>query len=252
MSISISIEEYELYQSFKEQIEEKKKEFFDLNMKIIEREDKMNERVILYEREKKIAYETLKIVNDEIIKARLVLEAIKKECNGNKMQIELLEKKIKMCATNPSLQELQELRNFVNKNRGWLCIEQCQKAPEYDYCHLIYQINYSYSCNKKATVETFRGSVLGPTFIILKEIYADYKNRKKWISYETSFKRKFWEKKQNFIFELIKIFSSLCTILAIVSKCVENISMLTRSLLLEKLPKKSFWFKIQFIFNFFL
>ena len=29
-------------------------------------------------REKKIAYETLKIVNDEIIKARLVLEAIKK------------------------------------------------------------------------------------------------------------------------------------------------------------------------------
>ena len=54
MSISISIEEYELYQSFKEQIEEKKKEFFNLKLKIIEREDKMNERVILYEREKKL------------------------------------------------------------------------------------------------------------------------------------------------------------------------------------------------------
>ena len=62
MSISISIEEYELYQSFKEQIEEKKREFFKLNMKILETEDKMNERVILYEKEKKIAYETLKIV----------------------------------------------------------------------------------------------------------------------------------------------------------------------------------------------
>ena len=40
---------------------------------------------------------------------------------------------------------------------------------------------------------------------------------------------------QNFIFKLIKIVSSLCTILAIVGKCVENISMLTRSLLLEKI-----------------
>ena len=97
MSISVSIEEYELYQSFKEQIEEKKREFFKLNMKILEREDKMNKRVILYEKEKKIAYETLKIVHDELIKARLVLEAIKKEYDGNKMQIELLEKKIK-CA----------------------------------------------------------------------------------------------------------------------------------------------------------
>ena len=53
MSISISIEEYELYQSFKDQIKEKKREFFKLNMKILEREDKMKERVILYEKEKK-------------------------------------------------------------------------------------------------------------------------------------------------------------------------------------------------------
>ena len=54
MSISISIEEYELYQSFQEQIEEKKREFFKFNMKILETEDKMNERVILYEKEKKL------------------------------------------------------------------------------------------------------------------------------------------------------------------------------------------------------
>ena len=33
MSISISLEENELFKNFKEQIEEKKKEFFNLNMK---------------------------------------------------------------------------------------------------------------------------------------------------------------------------------------------------------------------------
>ena len=94
MNISISIEEYELYQSFKDQIEEKKREFFKLNMKILEREDKMNETVILYEKEKKIAYETLKIINDEIIKSRLILDEIRKECNDNKIQIALLENKL--------------------------------------------------------------------------------------------------------------------------------------------------------------
>ena len=107
-----------------------------------------------------------------------------------------------MCTTNPSRQELKKLRKFVNKNRGWLCLEQCQKVPECGYCHLIYQVNYSYSCNKKATVETFRGSVLGPTFIMLEEIYSDYKIRKKWISYETSFKHKFREKRQKTIYRI--------------------------------------------------
>ena len=107
-----------------------------------------------------------------------------------------------MCKTDPSRLELKKLKNLVNKNRGWLCLEQCHKVPECDYCHLIYQINYSYSCKKKATVETFKNSVLGGTFILLEEIYADYKNRKKWISYETSFKRKFFEKKRKTIYRI--------------------------------------------------
>ena len=94
MSISVSLEECELFQSFKDQIEEKKREFFKLNMKILEREDKMNERVLLYEKEKKCAYETVRIDNDEITKARLVLEAIRKECNNNKSKIALLEKNL--------------------------------------------------------------------------------------------------------------------------------------------------------------
>ena len=97
MSINISIEEYELFKNFKDQINEKKKEFFDLNMKIMDREDKMYQRVHVYEKEKKIAYETLGILNKEIDKARLVLESLRKECADGKLKIIELEKKIE-CA----------------------------------------------------------------------------------------------------------------------------------------------------------
>ena len=93
MSINISIEEYELLKNFKDQLEEKKKEFFNLNMKIIEREDKMYERVEVYEKEKKIAYETLSILNKEIDKARLLLDSVRKECADNRLKIIDLEKK---------------------------------------------------------------------------------------------------------------------------------------------------------------
>ena len=108
------------------------------------------------------------------------------------------------CKTDPNRAELKNLKNFVNKNRAWICLENCVKAPECDYCHLIYQINYSYKCNKKATVKTFRSSILGPTFILLQDIYAEHKNRKKWISYENSFKRNFncFAKKQKTIYRV--------------------------------------------------
>ena len=75
----------------------KKKEFFDLNMKILDREDKMYQRVHVYEKEKNIAYETLSILNKEIDKARLVLESLRKECADDKLKIIELEKKIE-CA----------------------------------------------------------------------------------------------------------------------------------------------------------
>ena len=97
MSINISIEEYELFKNFKDQINEKKKEFFNLNMKIMDREDKMYQRVHVYEKEKKNAYETLSILNKEIDKARLVLESLRKECADDELKIIELEKKIE-CA----------------------------------------------------------------------------------------------------------------------------------------------------------
>ena len=94
MSISISLEEYELLKTFKEQIEEKKKEFFNLNMKILEHEEKMNQRAIFYEKEKKIAYEILAIINNETDKARICLEKLKKDCKKDKTKIAELEKKL--------------------------------------------------------------------------------------------------------------------------------------------------------------
>ena len=66
-------------------------------MKILEREDKMNERVYVHEKEKKVAYETLNILNNEITKARLVLDELRKECNDNKLKISDLENKLE-CA----------------------------------------------------------------------------------------------------------------------------------------------------------
>ena len=79
-------------------------------MKIIEREDKMYERVHVYEKEKKIAYETLSILNKEIDKARLVLDSLTKECDDNKFENYRFREQNRMCCkTDPSRTELIEL-----------------------------------------------------------------------------------------------------------------------------------------------
>ena len=76
----------------KNRLKRKKKEFFDVNMKIIEREEKMHQRANFYEKEKRIAHETLNILNNEIDKARVCLENLKKECDKDKTKIAELEK----------------------------------------------------------------------------------------------------------------------------------------------------------------
>ena len=78
----------------KNKLKRKKKEFFNLNMKILEREEKMNQRAIFYEKEKKIVYETLAIINNKIDNARVCLEKVKKDCNKDKTKIAELEKKL--------------------------------------------------------------------------------------------------------------------------------------------------------------
>ena len=54
----------------------------------------MNQRAVHYEKEKKIAYETLAIINNEIEKARICLESLKKDCNKDRAKISELEKKL--------------------------------------------------------------------------------------------------------------------------------------------------------------
>ena len=91
--MNISLEEYALLQSLKFQFEEKKKEFFELNLKILDREEKLYERTRFYEREMKIAKETIRILEEEIIKARECLDNLKKECAEDKKKLLQLEEK---------------------------------------------------------------------------------------------------------------------------------------------------------------
>ena len=74
-------------------------------------------------------------------------------------------------------------------------MKECKVGPECDFCVLIFQINYSYSCNKKVDIITFRNSVMGQTFDRLYEIYQDYKVREKWTSYENNWIKQNWFKK---------------------------------------------------------
>ena len=71
------------------------------------------------------------------------------------------------------------MKNFLNTNRIWLCLDNCILAPECQYCKLIYQINYSYKRNKTADLTTFRNSVFGRTFSFLEEIYNQHKDGSK-------------------------------------------------------------------------
>ena len=91
---------------------------------------------------------------------------------------------------NEAREQLRKLKYFLNKNRMWICLDSCINEPECSYCILIYQINYSYKSNKHATGETFRNSVLSPTFSMLKDIYREHKTRTKWQNYNNCFIKK--------------------------------------------------------------
>ena len=95
-------------------------------------------------------------------------------------------------------QQLKKLKEFLNKNRIWLCLESCVLAPECQYCKLIYQINYSYKHNKSADLITFRNSVFGRTFSFLEEIYNEHKDSDKWLNYDKSFKKSLFKKRNIF------------------------------------------------------
>ena len=135
--------------------------------------------------------------------------------------------------------QLQKLKKFLNKYRMWICLEDCITALECEYCKLIYQINYSYTCNKSASVKTFRSSILGLTFLMIEDIYSEHRKRRKWMNFGNSFKNISLKTRKNYlyglVFKMIKIISLPCTILAVACRCVKIIFVLTRTPTLVKI-----------------
>ena len=89
-----------------------------------------------------------------------------------------------------SRKRLKKLIRFLNKNRIWICSDNCVNGPECVFCSLIYQINYLYKTNKDAYVITFRNSIFGPSFSLLEDIYDKHKRKKKWLNYANCFKKR--------------------------------------------------------------
>ena len=94
MSINISLEEYELFKSFKEQIEEKKQEYFDLEIEKEALEKRIKELALFHERKKKKALVQLTIIEQEVIKARASLQELKKQSKKDARSLVKLEEKV--------------------------------------------------------------------------------------------------------------------------------------------------------------
>ena len=176
---TVNCEEYKLFLCFKRQIDNYCERYSELNQKIFEKEKEIILRNEEFEEKKKMAYEVLDIINKDIEKSRKELEKLQKQCKDNTLRKNISSRK-----------ELKKFRKFLNNHRGWLCLEECKASPECDYCHIIFQINYSYSCNKKADINTFKKSILKEDFERLVEIWEDYKNREKWVKYDHNWIKK--------------------------------------------------------------
>ena len=96
-------------------------------------------------------------------------------------------------------EQLRKLKHFLNKNRMWICLDDFINAPECSYCSPIYQISYSYKCNKHSSVETFRNSILSPTFVMLEDIYREHKKKRKRLQ---NYKNCFIKKRQKNIYTI--------------------------------------------------
>ena len=89
-----------------------------------------------------------------------------------------------------SRRELKRLRKFLNKNRNWICLEDCKKMdPQCDVCVIAFLINSSYKVNNKADILTFRSSYLYEPFQKIYRIYTNYKNKVGWSSYSEERKK---------------------------------------------------------------
>ena len=73
--------------------------------------------------------------------------------------------------------KLKKIRDFLNKNKKWVCLSECKKDdPQCERCTMRLLIDYACSSNKSATVNTFVNSHLWEPFQMITEIYEKYKD----------------------------------------------------------------------------
>ena len=73
--------------------------------------------------------------------------------------------------------KLKKIRDFLNKNKNWICLEECKNDdPQCELCTIRLLINYAYSVNKSANMATFVNSYLWKPFQRTVEVYEKYKD----------------------------------------------------------------------------
>ena len=99
-SISLNQEEFELFVSYRNQINGDFERFKSVNLALTEQEDELRlakhltcQELVEFENKKKNSYEVLSIINKDIENARDKLNKIKKNCDDYERKIQLLEKK---------------------------------------------------------------------------------------------------------------------------------------------------------------
>ena len=101
MTVTINIEEYELLMSFKDQLEEKKQEYFKLMKEKEVVENELIDTVNFYRNEKNKSLLQLSIIEKEVEKSRQVLDELKKQSRKETKAIIALEEKL--CANEKIL-----------------------------------------------------------------------------------------------------------------------------------------------------
>ena len=74
-----------------------------------------------------------------------------------------------------SARKLKKIRDFLNKNRSWICDKDCD--PQCDLCTMTFLIKTTYSVNKKSSTKTFINSYLWEPFMAVERTYDKLQNR---------------------------------------------------------------------------
>ena len=96
---------------------------------------------------------------------------------------------------NTGRRELKKVRDFLLKNRTWLCMNNCNKEnPNCKICTMTFLIKTSYSANKKADVLTFIHSYLYEPFSNVYKLFLKHQVKNNWNEEIRYKKRQFYGK----------------------------------------------------------